>query len=164
MRNLALAFVLLSGCGSGGGGPEPCTGADCGDGPRIKLTPQGEFGHIVCADEARDCRLDFGALQPGATAESWTVIENVGNQRLHLAELSVTEPSFEVQHPAVELDSGESLSFRLRIRIDSENQERSGELHFLSDARNGEPAEQGCPIMANGCSLLRVALNASTFR
>ncbi len=164
MRLLLLSLILVHGCGPGEPGPTPCSGDGCGLGPRIKLSPQGDFGHIVCRDEGIDCVLDFGTLQPGATAESWTVIDNVGSARLHLAALLVTDPAFEVQHPAVELDPGESLAFRLRIRIDNANETKAAELHFLSDARNGESAESGCPLAANDCSLLRVTLLASTSR
>ncbi len=164
IRNLLISLILLPACGPGETGSEPCSGDACGVGPRIKLSPQGEFGHIVCRGEGIDCVLDFGTLQPGATAESWTVIENVGSARLHLAELLVTEPAFEVQHPAVELDPGESLAFRLRIRIDNDDEAKAGELHFLSDARNAESVDTGCPLAADGCSLLRVKLLAATSR
>jgi hypothetical protein len=162
MRLYGLALFLMCACAPVDVDPEPCAGEFCGPGPRIQLTPQGDFGHIVCQGEAWDCRLDFGALQPGATAESWTVIENVGDARLHLAEFSVTEPAFELQHPAVELEPGESLSFRLRIRIDEAAQTLLGELHFLSDAVNAEEVGQGCPASAQSCSLVRVILSAST--
>jgi hypothetical protein len=160
LNRLLSALLLLSvACGSE---PPACEGASCGGGPRIKLSPQGEFGHIVCQGEAADCILDLGLLQVSQSAESWTTLENVGSDILHLEAFEVSEPDFEVQHPAVELEPGETISFRLRTRIDEAGRQLDGELIIRSDAVNGNLNATGCVNGAGVCGMIRVQLRAST--
>jgi hypothetical protein len=160
LNRLLFSFLLLSmACGSE---LPPCEGAACGGGPRIKLSPQGEFGHIVCQGEAADCVLDLGLLQVSQSAESWTTLENVGSAILHLEAFQVSEPAFEVQHPAVELEPGETISFRLRTRIDEAASQLDGELIILSDAVNSSLDAEGCITGAGVCGSIRVQLRAST--
>ena len=142
--------------------PPPCEGSACGRGARIQLEPQGDFGSLVCQGEAAQCRMDFGVLGVRASAESWTVLRNVGDARLHLEALQVSDPVFEVQHPALQLDPGEELSFRLRVRIDQADQQLEGTLSLYSDAVNGTPVESGCSARTVGCTHISVALSAST--
>jgi hypothetical protein len=106
--------------------------------------------------------MDFGVLGVRASGESWTVLRNVGDARLHLEALQVSDPVFEVQHPAVELDPGEALSFRLRVRIDQADQHLEGTLSLYSDAVNGTPVQSGCSGLSSGCTQILVALRAST--
>jgi hypothetical protein len=160
MRMILIFTMLLNGCGSSGGDNLPCTSEDCGPGPRLKLTAQDSFGHIQCTGDASDCVLDFGVLSPGLSAESWTDMENVGDATLRLSALLVTDPIFEVRHPAVELEPGEVLSFRIRVRLDAANQAQEAELYFDSDAVNGAAVESGCPEGAYGCGRITVKLRA----
>jgi len=160
MRVVLLFVSLMSGCGSSGGDNQPCASDDCGPGPRLKLTAQDSFGHIQCTGDASDCVLDFGVLSPGLSAESWTDMENVGDATLRLSALLVTDPIFEVRHPAVELQPGEVLSFRVRVRLDAAEQAHEAELYFDSDAVNGAAIESGCTEQAYGCGRITVKLRA----
>lgn len=154
--------ILSGGCGDPEPPPGPCDGAECGPGPRLALTAQGDFGHISCSGDAIACSLDFGALRAGTPAESWTTIRNTGDARLHLGALVIDNPAFEVAHPAVELDPGEALSFRIRLRIDEAGRRQQGILLLPSDAVNGADNAQGCPEAATRCVAITVALSGQT--
>ena len=161
MRIFSRLIILLVGCASGVG-PSPCQGDDCGSGPRIQLTAQQGFGNLRCDGEAENCLLDFGVLSPGRASESWTDLENVGDSPLHLSALTVTDPVFEVRQPSMELAPGESISFRLRVRLDSDGLNHEAQLHLDSDAVNGTASSDGCSDQAQGCSRISVTLRART--
>ena len=158
---VALTMIMLVGCG-----PDEtnstCEGIECGAGPRIKLTAQDGFGILDCQGEATNCRVDFGVLQVGRAAESWTNLENAGDSTLRLSELAVTDPVFEVSHPAIELEPGERISFRLRVRLDSPGLERQAQLFLDSDAVNGTSASSGCAADVTSCSRVTINLSART--
>ena len=161
MRSFMGLIVLLLGCGSDES-QSACQGAACGAGPRIQLTAQAGFGTLRCDGEAENCILDFGTLAPGRASESWTDLKNVGDSILHLSALTVTDPLFEVRQPAMEIGPGESISFRLRVRLDSAGLNHEAQLYLDSDAVNGSADSTGCTNEVLSCSRIAVTLRAQT--
>ncbi len=161
MRNFFGLIVLLVGCG-GDDGQSQCQGEACGSGPRIQLTAQDGFGTLRCNGEAENCILDFGVLAPGRASESWTDLQNVGDSILHLSALTVTDPIFEVRQPAMEIGPGESISFRLRVRLDAAGLNHEAQLYLDSDAVNGAADSTGCPSDVPRCTRIAVTLRAQT--
>ncbi len=161
MRNFIGFFILLMGCGSEDDASQ-CQGAACGVGPRIQITAQHGFGYLDCDGEAANCVMDFGILAPGRAAESWTDLRNVGDSTLNLSAITVTDPVFEVRQPELQLQPGESISFRLRVRLDAAGSNREAQLHLDSDAVNGTPDSGDCSQRVAGCSRISVTLRART--
>jgi len=161
MRDFIGIFILLMGCGSEDGSSQ-CQGAACGVGPRIQITAQNGFGYLNCDGEASNCVMDFGVLAPGRAAESWTDLRNVGDSTLHLSAITATDPVFEVRQPELQLEPGESISFRLRVRLDAAGLDQEAQLHLDSDAVNGTPDSGDCSEGVVGCSRISVTLKART--
>jgi hypothetical protein len=161
MRSFIGLIVLLVGCG-GDDSEQQCSGSACGSGPRIQLTAQEGFGSLRCDGEAENCVLDFGILAPGRASESWTDLQNVGDSILNLSALTVTDPIFEVRQPAMEIGPGESISFRLRVRLDAAGLNHEAQLHLDSDAVNGAADSTGCTNEVLNCSRITVTLRAQT--
>ena len=161
MRKFIGVFVLVVGCGTDDDSSQ-CQGVACGVGPRIQITAQSGFGYLNCDGEAANCVMDFGILAPGRAAESWTDLRNVGDSTLHLSAITVTDPVFEVRQPELQLEPGESISFRLRVRLDEAGLNREAQLYLDSDAVNGTPDSGDCSERATGCSRVSVTLRART--
>ena len=161
MRNLIGFFVLIMGCGDEDVSSQ-CQGAACGVGPRIQITAQRGFGYLNCDGEAANCVMDFGTLAPGRASESWTDLRNVGDSTLHLSAMKVTDPVFEVRQPELQLEPGESMSFRVRVRLDAAGLSPEAQLHLDSDAVNGQPDSGDCTLHPTRCSRISVRLRART--
>ena len=106
--------------------------------------------------------MDFGVLAPGRASESWTDLQNVGDSILHLSALTVTDPIFEIRQPAMEIGPGESISFRLRVRLDAAGLNQEAYLYLDSDAVNGSAGSTGCTNEVLSCSRIAVTLRAQT--
>ena len=160
MRRAMILTVAVVGCGDVPGG-EPCAGAACGPGARVALTAQAGFGVLRCQGEATDCVIDFGVIAPGESVESWTDLTNTGDQTLQLRAFELSGPVFEAQLPAVELEPGEALSFRVRARLDQASSSEERSLRLESNAVNGASAE-GCDDPASPCRAVSILLKVRT--